>query len=114
MSRAAGRLWHVTLTLQGRPAPLEELRVALHRLCALDPMNLGVRYREDRAELQFWDEGPELGAVAAAAALLWSDSQADTGLPRWSLVGLEVLQQSMWRERSPAAVVAPGSVAQLP
>ena len=114
MSRAAGRLWHVTLTLQGRPAPLEELRAALHRLCALDPMNLGVRYRADRVELQFWDEGPELGSVAQAAARLWSVSRDDTGLPPWTMVGLEIYQQPLWRERTPGPAVAPGSVALLP
>jgi hypothetical protein len=114
MNRVDGQLWHVTLIVSGRPAPLDELGRALRHLCALDPMNLGVRYREDRAELQFWDEGPELRTVADAAAQLWGSRRRDTGLPPWTLVGMEVMQQQTWRERRRDAVFAPGSVAQLP
>lgn len=113
MNPVDGLLWHVTVIVQGRPAPLDQLGAALRQLCALDPMNLGVRYREDRAELQFWDEGPELQPVAEAAMQLWGSRRGDTGLPPWTLVGLEVTQQQVWREQQHAAVFAPGSVAPM-
>lgn len=111
MSAADPVLWHVTVLMQGRPEPLPQLHRALVEMCAMDPMNLAVRYREDRAELQFWDEGPEVAAVADAAARLWGSLRDAAGLPAWTAVGLDVRQQQVWREQEPAAAVAPGSVA---
>ncbi len=112
----AGSLWHVTVLVTGDPAPIRQLGRALRALCDLDPGNLGVRYRADAAELQFWDEGPDIAQVAVAAALLWQSSRAAAGLPDWSLVGLEVHDRNRWRERQTtlARPIAPGSVARQP
>ncbi len=114
MTAAPPRLWHVTVQLCGEPAPTEQLGPALQSLCDRDPMNMAARYAADRAELQFWDEGPELGPVAVEAARLWQSSRADMGLPDWSLVGLEVLEQGPWRQQWRASPdVRPGSVDRL-
>ena len=68
---AAGTLWHVTLLVAGAPAEAPQLRRALQRLCDRDPGNMGVRYRADGAELQFWDEGSDIEQVTHAALSLW-------------------------------------------
>ena len=109
---SADHLWHVTVLMAGSAAPLIDLRSALHRLCALDPANMGVRYRADGAEVQFWDEGPDPAAVADAAAGLWAASRAATGLPDWSVVGLEVLDRPrlQLRRRRRVALIRPGAV----
>ncbi len=108
-----GPVWHVTLVLTGAPAQPERLRDALEQLCALDPLNLGARFRADQVELQFWDEGRELRDVAAAAADLWRDSRSEVGLPDWSLIDLEVMDTAQWRERQLHGhwAIAPGLVA---
>jgi len=114
-SAVAGPLWHVTMSVSGASAPPEQLAMALRRLCELDPMNVGARYAADNAELQFWDEGPELRVVAEAAVAWWDGVREDAGLPEWSLTGLEVMERHLWqvRSRRPRPVIAPGSVALL-
>jgi len=111
-----GIMWHVTLIVSGAPASLELLRLALEKLCALDPQNMGARYSSDRAELQFWDQGVDVAHVAASAADLWRSSQRDTGLPDWAVVALEVMDRDHWRVHTPGVhpVIAPGSVAVQP
>lgn len=106
-------LWHVTLILAGAPAPMTQLGRALRRLCDLDPGNMGARFRADQAEVQFWDEGADISAVAFAAAHLWEASRDDAGLPQWSLVAIEVMDKARLRQRQQEAaeLIAPGSVA---
>jgi hypothetical protein len=112
---AAGTLWHITLILSGDPEPLSQVGPAVRRLCDLDPGNMGARYRSDRAEVQFWDEGGDIGQVALAASRLWRTSRADTGLPDWSLVGMQVMERGRLRERRAATIslFEPGSVGPL-
>ena len=69
MTAAADPLWHVRIVVRGAPAPIDSLERGLRRFCDLDPMNMGARYSDDLVELQFWDEGPALQKVAAAAAV---------------------------------------------
>lgn len=115
-ARGPGPLWHVTVSVSGASASPEHLSAALHRLCALDPMNVGARYSTDTAVLQFWDEGAALSVVAQAAVAWWEAVRADAGLPEWSLTGLEVMDQHLWQQRGgqPRRAIAPGSVALLP
>lgn len=115
MKGAADPLWHVRIVVSGAPAPMDRLERGLRRFCDLDPMNMGARYTDDLVELQFWDEGPELEKVAEAAAELWPARRVEAGLPDWSVTGLEVLEQHLWRDRGrePREAIAPGSVGRL-
>lgn len=112
----SGPLWHITVSVSGASAPREQVEAALHRLCDLDPMNVGARFTTDTAVLQFWDEGPDVRIVAQAAVSWWEAVRADAGLPEWSLSGLEVMDRHLWQERGrwPRPAIAPGSVALLP
>ena len=105
-------LWHVTLTLCGEAVPTDELRGALAHLVDERPFMLSVRYASDRVELRYWDEGESLDDVAALALRLWGDHRDSAGLPLWSVVALEVLDQSTVQRRpdehAPAALVAAG------
>ncbi len=112
---APGILWHVTILVSGKPTATSQISAAMRRLCDLDPGNMGARYQADPAELQFWDEGADIEQVMVAAVRLWQRSRAAAGLPDWSLVGVEVLDRGLWRERqaAPASPIAPGSVSPL-
>jgi hypothetical protein len=107
-----GALWHITVTLAGRPAPAEQVRAGLLHLCSADPANLAARFRSDGAELQYWDEGDDLLLVARSAARLWPDARTEAGLPDWRVVGLEVCDTPTLRGRVAATrtLARPGSV----
>lgn len=110
-----GALWHVTLRAAGDPASSSTLDRALRHLCALDPGNMAARYGQTRTEVQYWDEGDDIGSVTAAALAWWNGTRASAGLPDWPLVAIEVHDRLRWRERQAAVRVAmaPGSVAPL-
>jgi hypothetical protein len=92
-------LWHVTLTLSGDPVPAEELQAALNRLLHERPFMLSIRYASDRAELRFWDEAEDVDDAAAIALRLWGEHRASAQLPRWRVVGLEVLDRETMHAR---------------
>jgi hypothetical protein len=98
-------LWHVTLTLSGDPVPAEQLRDALNRLLEERPFMLSVRYSSDRVELRFWDEAEDVDDAAAIALRLWGDHRGSAQLPRWRVVGLEVLDRETLHARGAMAGV---------
>jgi hypothetical protein len=100
-------LWHVTLTLRGDPVPAEELRDALNRLLEERPFMLSVRYSSERVELRFWDEAEDVDDAAAIALRLWAEHRASAGLPRWRVVGLEVLDRDTVHARGAGTVARP-------
>jgi hypothetical protein len=98
-------LWHVTLTVSGDPVDTGGLEAALHRLAEERPFLLSARYAADRAEVRYWDEAADVADAAAIALRLWTDHRVTAGLPRWRVVGLEVVDRATVRARegSPAA-----------
>lgn len=98
-------LWHVTLTVSGEPVDPDELAVALRRLADERPFLLSARYAAERAEVRYWDEAADVGDAAAIALRLWTDHRDTAGLPRWRVVGLEVVDRATVRARevTPAA-----------
>ena len=94
--------WHVTLTVAGEPVVEPEIRDGLERLSHEHPFLLSGRYCVDRAEVRYWEEGPDAEAVTALALRLWVDHQASSGLPAWSVVGVEVVDRDTFHRRGRA------------
>jgi hypothetical protein len=97
--RSAARLWHVTLTVGGETVPVAEIRAALERLAAEHRFLLDGRYADDRAELRYWEEAEYLEDAAAMALRLWGEHRASAQLPRWEVLGLEVLERETFHKR---------------
>jgi hypothetical protein len=107
-------MWHVTLTVGGDGVDPAALRESLERLAHERPFLLSARYTPDRAELRYWEEASCLDDAASLALRLWGEHRASAGLPGWSVVGLEVVDQKtfQWRGQqvNPASLVAAGEV----
>ncbi|WP_310964205.1 hypothetical protein [Nocardioides terrisoli] len=95
------RHWHVTLTLAGEPVEPVLLRAALLRLSKERPFLDSMRFGRDSVELQFWDQGEAMLDVASLALRLWDEHRDSARLPRWEVVGLEVVEQSVRDHRRP-------------
>ena len=91
--------WHVTLTVAGESVPEPEIRSGLERLSQEHPFLLSGRYGVDRAEVRYWEEAPDAGAVTALALRLWQDHRSSSGLPAWDVVGLEVVDRETFHRR---------------
>jgi hypothetical protein len=96
-------LWHITVTMGGDPAPLNDTFAALSRLQAERPLLDSLRYDEHRAELTYWEEGDTVVDAASLALRLWNEHRDSAGLPAWSVVGLEVLERDLYQARQAAA-----------
>jgi hypothetical protein len=79
-----------------------DVLAALERLADERPFLLTGRYAADRAELAYWEEGTDCGDVAALALRVWGEHRASAGLPNWQVVGLEVIDESVYRSRAGA------------
>lgn len=95
ISNAPNRHWHVAITLSGEPVEPMLVRAALLRLSEERPFLESMRFSGERAEIQFWDEGESMLDVASLALRLWSEHRDSAGLPRWEVVGLEVVEKSI-------------------
>lgn len=93
------RLWHVTLSVSGREAPLTEVRRALEQLAHDHPFLLTSRYAVDHAEIRYWEEARDLHDAAAVALRLWGEHRQTAGLPPWEIVGLEVIDRATYHQR---------------
>ncbi|EGX60516.1 hypothetical protein SZN_07043 [Streptomyces zinciresistens K42] len=93
------RLWHVTLSVSGREAPLTEVRRALEQLAHDHPFLLTSRYARDHAEIRYWEEARDLHDAAAVALRLWGEHRQSAGLPPWEIVGLEVIDRETYHHR---------------
>lgn len=93
------RLWHVTLSVSGAPAPPGEVRRALEQLANDHPFLLTSRYSRDHAEIRYWEEARDLHDAAALALRLWGEHRSSAGLPPWQLVGLEVVDRDTYHQR---------------
>lgn len=97
--RHIARLWHVTLSVSGREAPLPEIRQALEQLAHDHPFLLTSRYAHDHAEIRYWEEARDLHDAAAIALRLWGEHRASAKLPPWEIVGLEVIDRETYHQR---------------
>ena len=91
--------WHVTLTVAGAGVPEPEIRIGLERLSHEHPFLLSGRYGVDRAEVRYWEEAPDAGTVTSLALRLWDDHRDSSGLPDWSVVGVEVVDRATFHSR---------------
>jgi hypothetical protein len=95
------RHWHVTLTLSGEKVEPLIVRAAMRRLSEERPFLDSVTSTGISAEIQFWDEGDSMLDVASLAMRLWNEHRDSANLPRWEVVGLEVLEKDLRDTRRP-------------
>jgi hypothetical protein len=93
------RLWHITVSVAGREAPLADVRRGLEQLAHDHPFLLTSRYANDRAEIRYWEQARDLHDAAAVALRLWGEHRVSAKLPPWEIVGLEVLGRDTYHQR---------------
>lgn len=109
------RLWHVCLTVSGDPMEPRIVRTALSRLRDQRQFLHSLKYDGDRAEIQYWEEADTLLDASSLALRVWNEYRDSAGLPRWEVVGLEVLERTIFQERDRGfPVVDPQDVTPLP
>ncbi|NDZ81312.1 hypothetical protein G3I19_22820 [Streptomyces sp. SID10853] len=96
---ALSKLWHITLSVSGRPAPIKEVRRGLEQLAHDHPFLLTSRYADDHAEIRYWEEARDLHDAAAVALRLWGEHRSTAQLPPWEIVGLEVIDRETYHLR---------------
>lgn len=111
-----GRLWHVTLTVGGAEVEPLIVRNALRRLSHQRPFLHSLRYAGSRAEIQYWEEAQDLVDAGSLALRVWNEHRETAGLPRWEVIGLEVLERQLFLSRGleQAAMVDLQDVTPLP
>ncbi len=97
--RPVSRLWHITLSVSGEEAPLNDVRRALEQLAHDHPFLLTSRYAADHAEIRYWEEARDLHDAAAVALRLWGEHRHSANLPPWEIVGLEVIDRETYHQR---------------
>ncbi|MFJ7203102.1 hypothetical protein ACIQWR_06140 [Streptomyces sp. NPDC098789] len=97
--RDDSRLWHITLSVSGKPVPLSEVRRGLEQLAHDHPFLLTSRYADDHAEIRYWEEARDLHDAAAVALRLWGEHRSSARLPAWEIVGLEVIDRATYHQR---------------
>ena len=112
----SSRLWHVTLTVAGDIVAPRIVRSALSRLRDQQPFLHSLRYDSARAEVQYWEEAETLLDASSLALRVWNEYRDSAELPRWEVVGLEVLERSVFQGRAfgYSAIVDPADVAPVP
>jgi len=94
------------LIVRNALARLRDQRAFLHSL----------RYDGDGAEIQYWEEAETLLDASSLALRVWNEHRDSAGLPRWEVVGLEVLERSVHSHRGSvrSALIDPLDVQPLP
>jgi hypothetical protein len=92
-------MWHVTLTVGGADLEALIVRNALRRLNEQRPFLHSLRYAAGCAEIMYWDEGDTLVDASSLALRVWNEHRESAGLPRWQVLGLEVLERTVFLER---------------
>jgi hypothetical protein len=92
-------LWFVTVTVSGERVPPESVLQALQRLSLEQPFLVSAGYASTRAELRYWDESVDIDGAVAQALRIWSDHRHSAALPRWRVVGVEVVNKDTARRR---------------
>jgi hypothetical protein len=93
------RLWHVTVTVTGEQVEPPIVRNALRRLSEQRPFLHSLKYAGGRAEIQYWEEAETLLDASSLALRVWNEHRESAGLPRWEVVGLEVLERQVFLYR---------------
>jgi hypothetical protein len=93
------RLWHVTLTVAGEEMEPRIVRSALRRLAEQRPFLHSLKYAAGRAEVQYWEEADSILDASSLALRVWQEYRTSAGLPRWEVVGLEVLEREVFLSR---------------
>jgi hypothetical protein len=93
------RLWHVTITVSGDALEPLVVRNGLRRLNDERPFLHSLKYAAGRAEIQYWEEADSLLDASSLALRVWNEHRDSAGLPRWEVVGLEVLERSVYLSR---------------
>ena len=95
------RLWHVTVTVAGDDVEPLIVRNALRRLNDQRPFLHSLKYSGGRAEIQYWEEAESLLDASGIRFMFTSfvEHRESAGLPRWEVVGLEVLERSVFLSR---------------
>ena len=93
------RLWHVTVTVAGDDVEPLIVRNALRRLNDQRPFLHSLKYSGGRAEIQYWEEAESLLDASSLALRVWNEHRESAGLPRWEVVGLEVLERAVFLSR---------------
>lgn len=91
----SSRFWHVTVTLSGPAQEPDSVRAALVRLGDQHAFLSRARYSGSQAEISYWEEADELADAAALALRVWQEHRRSAGLPRWDVVGLEILERGV-------------------
>ncbi|MDQ1286827.1 MAG: hypothetical protein QG622_392 [Actinomycetota bacterium] len=92
-------LWFVTVTVSGERVPPDSVYEALQRLSLEQPFLVSAGYASTRAEVRYWDESMDIEGAVAQALRLWSEHQDSAQLPRWKVVGVEVVDKRTARRR---------------
>ena len=92
-------MWHVVVTVAGENQSLETIREGLTTMARMHAFLERIRYAPDRAELCYWEEADDLQDAAALGLRLWGEHRRAAGLPRWEVVGLEVVDEVTHRSR---------------
>lgn len=92
-------MWHVTLTVGGDDLEALIVRNALRRLNEQRPFLHSLKYAAGCAEIMYWDEGETLVDASSLALRVWNEHRESAGLPRWQVLGLEVLEREVFLER---------------
>ncbi|HET9500617.1 MAG TPA: hypothetical protein VFO98_10170 [Marmoricola sp.] len=93
------RLWHVSVSVAGDSVEPLIVRNALRRLSDQRPFLHSLKYSGDRAEVQYWEEAESLLDASSLALRVWNEYRDSAGLPRWEVVGLEVLERPIFQSR---------------
>ena len=93
------RLWHVSVTVAGEALEPLVVRNALRRLNEQHPFLHSLKYAAERAAIQYWEEAESLLDASSLALRVWNEHRGSAGLPRWEVVGLEVLERSIYLSR---------------
>ena len=110
-SEAPTSLWFVTVTVAGEVVEAQTIRAGLERLSHEHPFLLSGRYAADRAEVRYWEEGPDAQSVLDLAVSLWGEHRASAGLPDWEVVGVEVIDRETFHRRGRHLGHGPGLIA---
>jgi hypothetical protein len=95
------RLWHVSVTVSGEAVEPLIVRNALRRLSDQRPFLHSLKYAAGRAELQYWEEAETLLDASSLALRVWNEHRESAGLPRWEVVGLEIVEEAVRRGGRP-------------
>ncbi|MGH3330478.1 MAG: hypothetical protein ACRDPJ_04145 [Nocardioidaceae bacterium] len=89
----------MTVTVAGDQVEPLVVRNALRRLSDQRPFLHSLKYAGSRAEISYWEEAESLLDASSLALRVWNEYRDSAGLPRWEVVGLEVLERSIFQSR---------------